>query len=168
MVVGRHGQPNPLTRCGTLLKGVGVFLNRMLVGLYCLFSFLGSWAQTPQQWTNSPAWDWFGYDWIAEYGGNLFDDAGETVGRVFWIDYNEIVAISQMVVPGTNIHYNRLKGFGLGNERNGRLYRDDTPADAIPMRWTFIPNGVTAYIEFRYIDLSLNSRKIWGILVRRW
>lgn len=145
-----------------------MFLHRLLVGAYCLLScgFLG--AQSPQEWVNSPAWDWFGYDWYAEYGGNLMDDSGLTIGRVWWIDYNNIVAIASVSLPTGNYHYNRLKGFGLGNEWVGKLYRDDTPYDPIPMNWTFLPNGVTAYIEFRYNDLSLTPRRIWGVLVRRW
>lgn len=145
-----------------------MFFQRMLVGLYCLFTFVGTGAQTPAQWVNDPAWDWFGYNWEAEYGGNLFDDSGETVGRVFWLDYNNIVTISSVVLPNTDIHYTRLKGFGVGNEWVGKFYRDDTPNDPIPVNWTFIPNGVTAYIEFRYNDLSLTPRRVWGILVRRW
>lgn len=120
----------------------------------------------------STQWDWFGYNWDGEYFGNLFDGDGVCRGRIFWLDYNNIVTISQAFLPAYSWHYNRLKGFGLGTEWTGRLYRDDTPVNAIPMNWTFIPMGDVAWIRFRYqlqvengppitIDISGWLRKRW-------
>lgn len=114
-----------------------------------------------------PEWD-FGYDWIAEYGGNLQDESGRTAGCVWWYDYNDIVAISMVSLPTGNGHYMRLKGFCRGTEWTGWLYRDDTTAGPIRMNWTFIPNGVTAWIEFRYTDLYGRTRNLSGWLMRRW
>lgn len=135
-------------------------------------AFVGAHSQSPAEWANSPAWDWFGYDWYAEYYGNLFDEDGVCRGRIFWIDYNNIVAISQAALPAYNAHYNRLKGFGLGNNWIGKLYRDDMAFDPIPMNWQFIPQGDTAWIEFRY-ELEVENGPptpvhLGGWLRRRW
>lgn len=109
-------------------------------------------ALTPPRWFDyhNVAWDWFGYDWHGEYYGNLFDDEGVCRGRIFWLDYNSVITISQAALPAYNWHYNRVKGFGLGNEWFGRLYRDDTPEFSIPLRWTFIPQGDVAWFDIRY------------------
>lgn len=149
-----------------------MLFHRLLVGLYCLFSVVRLDAQTPAEWVSNPAWDWFGYTWEAEYGGNLFDESGECRGRIAWLDYNNIVAISQAFMPANNFHYNRVKGFGLGYEWVGKFYRDDSPADPIPLRWTFVPNGVTAWFDIRY-DIPWENGPptpihLTGILVRRW
>jgi hypothetical protein len=116
----------------------------------------------------NPEWDWFGYDWIAEYGGFLQTDNGETVGRVFWLDYNNLVTIALISVPVGNYHYMRLKGFGVGYKWTGHLYRDDTPFNSIPMNWIFIPLGDVAWSEFSYIDLFGQPWHVSGWLRLRW
>ncbi len=140
-------------------------------GILASFFFFQS-ALTPVSAQEEPSWDWFGYDWLGEYGGNVYDDDGVCRGRVHWLDYNEIIAISLVSIPAYNARYSRLRGFGLGNEWTGRYYRDDTPAYSIPMRWTFVPAGDLAWIEFRY-ELQFESGPpvpihLTGWLRRRW
>lgn len=107
---------------------------------------------TPAGWFgyHNLAWDWFGYQWHGEYGGNVYDEDGVCRGRIYWLDYNDIVTISQAALPAYNWHYKRLKGFGLGINWIGKLYQDDKLDNPIPMSWIFIPQGEIAWIEFRY------------------
>jgi hypothetical protein len=117
----------------------------------------------------SPEWDWFGYQWDAEYGGNVMDDFGNTVGRVWWIDYNQIVSIGLVSLPVNLLDYNRLKGFkGPNYDWVGKLYNDYQPI-FVNMRWQLVPNGATARIDFYYQENEATPvLHWWGILTRRW